>query len=110
MSKYSIEAYPLPAPITSAQRAKLRSLASDMSAIIQVGKGGINDTLVTTVHDALEARELIKISVLDNCDYTPRDVADALSEIARAHCVGVIGRKVLLYRPSKDSKHPIQLK
>lgn len=109
MSKYQIEEYNV-APITSAQRAKLRSMATDMSAIIQVGKGGINDTLVTTVHDALEARELIKLTVLENCDYTPREAADALSEITRAHCVGVIGRKVLLYRPSKDTKHPIQLK
>ena len=68
MSKYLIEEYPIPTPITSAQRAKLRSMASDMSAIIQVGKGGINDTLITTVHDALEARELITMSVLDTCD------------------------------------------
>lgn len=109
MSKYQIEEYPV-TPITSSQRAKLRSMASDMSAIIQLGKGGINDTLVTTVHDALEARELIKLTVLENCDYTPREAADALSEITRSHCVGVIGRKVLLYRASKDSKHPIELK
>ena len=109
MSKYQIEDYTV-TPITSAQRAKLRSMASDMSAIIQVGKGGINDTLIITVHDALEARELIKLTVLENCDYTARDVADALSEITHAHCVGVIGRKVLLYRPSKDTKHPIELK
>ena len=103
MSKYQIEDYTV-TPITSAQRAKLRSLAADMSAIIQVGKGGINDTLVTTVHDALEARELIKLRVLDNCELSSREAADRIAEETNADVVQVIGSRFILYRESIDNK------
>ena len=51
-------------------------MASQMQPIMQIGKGGIAENLVKTVSDALEARELIKLTVLDNCDYTPRDMAE----------------------------------
>lgn len=90
--------------INSKQRATLRSMASQMQPIMQIGKGGIAENLVKTVSDALEARELIKLTVLDNCDYTPRDMAEELAEATRAEVVGVIGRKVILYRESKTKK------
>lgn len=79
-------------------------MASQMQPIMQIGKGGIAENLVKTVSDALEARELIKLTVLDNCDYTPRDMAEELAEATRAEVVGVIGRKVILYRESKTKK------
>jgi RNA-binding protein len=90
--------------ITSKQRAYLRSLATNEPAIMQVGKGGIGDNLIKTVSDALEARELIKLSVLENSEYTPRETADTLAEALGADVVGVIGRKVILYRESVKHK------
>ena len=90
--------------ITSKQRAYLRSMATSIPAIMQVGKGGITDNLVKTVSDALEARELIKMSVLENSEYTPKDTAEELAEAVGAEVVGVIGRKIILYRESVNHK------
>lgn len=90
--------------LTTKQRAKLRSLAGGIETIMQVGKGGINDNLIKTVSDALEARELIKMSVLDNSDETPKSAACALAEATGAEVVCVIGKKLVLYRESKKNK------
>ena len=95
--------------LTSKQRAYLRSLATNEPTIMQIGKGGISDNLKKTVSDALEARELIKLGVLENCDWTSREAADELSEALGADVVGVIGRKIILYRESKEHKK-IELK
>ena len=95
--------------LTSKQRAFLRGLATNEPTIMQVGKGGISDNLVKTVSDALEARELIKMSVLENCEETPRETAEALAEAVGADVVGVIGRKLILYRESEKNKR-IELK
>lgn len=95
--------------LTSKQRAYLRSLATNESAIMQIGKGGLSENLLKTVADALEARELIKLSVLENCEYTPRESADELAEAVGADVVGVIGRKIILYKESKERKK-IELK
>ncbi len=90
--------------ITSKQRAYLRSLATNIPTIMQVGKGGISDNLIKTVSDALEARELIKLSVLENSEYSAREVADALGEATHAEVVAVLGRKLVLYRESEKHK------
>ena len=90
--------------ITSKQRAYLRSLASNMPTIMQIGKGGITENLIKTVSDALEARELIKLAVLENCEYTSREAADTLGEQTGAEVVAVIGRKLVLYRESEKHK------
>ena len=90
--------------LTSKQRAYLKGLAADMSAIMQIGKGGISENLLKTVSDALEARELIKLSVLDTCEGSPREVADSLAEELEADTVAVIGKKIILYRESTDKK------
>ena len=95
--------------LTSKQRAYLRSLATNEPTIMQIGKGGITENLKKTVSDALEARELIKLSVLENCDWTQREAADELAEAVGADVVGVIGRKIILYRESKENKK-IELK
>ena len=62
--------------LTSKQRATLRGIASTYETIFQVGKGGISDTLVQQVSDALRKRELIKIHVLDNCPLSAREAAE----------------------------------
>lgn len=90
--------------LTSKQRAYLRSIAANEPTIMQIGKGGIGENLIKTISDALEARELIKLAVLENCGYTAREAADELSESVGADVVGVIGRKLILYRESVNHK------
>ena len=65
--------------LTSKQRAVLRGMANSMDTIFQVGKGGISDTLVAQTDDALRARELIKLRVLENSGYTAREAAEQLA-------------------------------
>ena len=90
--------------ITSKQRAYLRSLSVELQTIMQIGKGGISENLIKTVDDALEAKELIKLSVLENSDETARSAADTISEATGADVVAVLGRKIVLYRESKKHK------
>ena len=90
--------------LTSNQRAYLRGLGQSCPAIMQVGKGGITENLLKTVSDALEARELVKLSVLDNCGEDPRAILDALCEALDADGVSCVGKKIVLYRESKEKK------
>ena len=90
--------------LTSKQRAYLRGLGQSCPAIMQIGKGGITENLVKTVSDALEARELVKLSVLDNCGEEPRAILDALCEALNADGVSCVGKKIVLYRESKEKK------
>ncbi len=87
--------------LTSKQRAALRSMANSMDPIMQVGKNGIGEELITSVDNALEARELIKLTALETSPVTAREAADELSEATGADVVSVVGRKFILYRPSK---------
>ena len=84
--------------ITPKQRAELRGQAQKLDAIIQVGKDGITSEVINTVDQALFARELIKLTVLENCPESAREVADTLAGRCRADVVQVIGRKVVLYK------------
>ena len=90
--------------LTSKQRAYLKGLASNEDTIMQVGKGGISDNLIKTVSDALEARELIKLKVLENSDESPRSAAEALAAATNSEVVTVIGTKFVLYRESEKNK------
>lgn len=90
--------------ITTKQRAYLRSLANGIETIMQIGKGGITENLVKTVSDALEARELIKLSVLETAPFTPKECMAELTEALNCEAVQVIGRRVVLYRESVDNK------
>ena len=90
--------------LTSKQRAQLRSMASLEDTIMQVGKNGLSETLIATVNDALEARELIKMRVLENSGEFVRDVAEQLAEATGAEVVSVIGKCLILYRESETKK------
>jgi len=90
--------------ITSKQRAYLRSLANDIDTIMQVGKGGVSPAMVNTVSDALEARELIKIKMLENCELSVREVADTIAGRTKSEVVQVIGTRFVLYRESVKHK------
>ena len=94
--------------LTSKQRAKLRGLASTEDTILQVGKGGVADTLVRQVDDALTARELIKLRVLETGPESVREAAERLAAAANAEVVQVIGGKFVLYRRN-DKKPRIEL-
>lgn len=94
--------------ITSKQRAYLRSMANDLTAIMQIGKNGLNENLLKTVSDALEARELIKLCVLENSGEDPKAVLNALCEAIGAEPVSATGRKIILYRRS-ENKPTIEL-
>ena len=87
--------------MTSKQRAYLRSFATTLDPIFQVGKSEINDNMTLQISNALEARELIKVHVLDNSPYTPREAAEALAESTDSQVVTVIGKKFVLYRRSE---------
>ena len=94
--------------ITSKQRAYLRSLASSYIAIMQIGKGGVTENLLKTLSDALEARELIKLHVLENSGEDPKEMLSALAEALEAEPVAATGRKIVLYRRS-ENKPTIEL-
>ncbi|MCQ2399563.1 MAG: ribosome assembly RNA-binding protein YhbY [Clostridia bacterium] len=85
---------------TSKQRSNLRSIAQTIEPIGQIGKGGINDNMISGLSDALEKRELIKITVLRNSDEEAKYVCDELAKLLRAEVVCTIGHKVVLYRYS----------
>lgn len=84
--------------MTSKQRAKLKSIAQTEDTILQVGKNGVIDTLVTQVSDALRARELIKMKVQDGCPMSAAEAANELSEKTGAEVVQVIGSKLVLFK------------
>ena len=95
--------------LNSRQRAQLRGMANTYEAIFQVGKGGINDQLIKQVDEALEARELIKMRVLETCPESSRTAADTIAQRVGADVVQVIGSRFILYRESVEHKQ-IKLK
>ena len=90
--------------ITGKQRAQLRALANPVPAIFQIGKGGVNENLIRQLDDALEARELIKIHVLETAFVSPRALLTELAEALGAEPVQAIGSRIVLYRESKENK------
>ncbi|MCI9000824.1 MAG: ribosome assembly RNA-binding protein YhbY [Clostridia bacterium] len=89
--------------MTSKQRAYLRGLANPLTAILQVGKNGLNDNLIKQVEDALEARELIKLSVLETAPEDNRTIAETLASSTNSVLVQVVGNKITLYRAKKKN-------
>jgi len=94
--------------ITSKQRSYLRSLSSKLRPIFQLGKDGIDDNFIKQINEALEARELIKISILNSSEYTPRELSDLLTEKLKTEGVLAIGSKLVVYRRS-ENKPKIEL-
>ena len=95
--------------MTSKQRAYLKGLAMTMDPIFQIGKSSITPENTAAVEEALAARELIKISVLQNCLEDPREMVQVLAERTRSQVVQVIGKKIVLYREGKKDKKKIIL-
>ncbi|UQX54356.1 ribosome assembly RNA-binding protein YhbY [Cytobacillus pseudoceanisediminis] len=89
--------------LTGKQKRFLRSKAHHLNPIFQVGKGGVNENMIKQVGEALEARELLKVSVLQNCE-EDRDTAQQLSKGTKADVVQIIGNIIVLYKESKENK------
>lgn len=91
--------------MTSKQRAYLRGLANTIEPILQIGKSGISNNLIKQIDGALEARELIKISVLETAPDNVRNLGEEIAQNTNSICVQTIGNKITLYRArKKDSK------
>lgn len=93
--------------MTSKQRAYLRGLANSIDPIFQVGKSGLSENLLKQLDDAIEARELIKINVLENSGENVKGLANKIASSINAICVQTIGNKITLYRARK--KNPMFL-
>ena len=90
--------------MTSKQRSYLKGLAMTMDPIFQLGKSSLTPENTQAIAEALEARELIKINVLKNCAYDPNELAQIVAERTHSQVVQVIGKKIVLYKESKNKK------
>ncbi|MCR8645734.1 ribosome assembly RNA-binding protein YhbY [Paenibacillus sp. N1-5-1-14] len=90
--------------LTGKQKRFLRAEAHHLTPIFQVGKGGVNEQLITHILEAIEPRELIKVSVLNNCMEDRDEVAQEIAQQSGCELVQVIGKTIVLYKESKDHK------
>lgn len=90
--------------LTSKQRASLRGMAAKQPSIFQIGKDGVSEEICLQLSNALEARELIKIRVLETCDTSAASCANAIAAAISAEVVAVVGNTFVLYRESKKKK------
>ena len=90
--------------LTSKQRASLRSIAQRIEPITQVGKLGVNEALIESLDKAIEKREIIKVTVLENSDLIPKEAGFEIAEKLDAEFVCVTGRKLVFYRRSSNPK------
>lgn len=86
------------------QRSYLKKLAHDADPIFQIGKAGINDNFIEQLKEVLEARELVKITVLDNSDLDTKEAASIVAEKSGAEFVQAIGKKFVIYKESDENK------
>lgn len=89
--------------MTSKQRAYLRGLANTIDAIFQVGKGGISDVLLEQLNNAIEARELIKINVLETAPGSAKELAEEIAQGTNSVVVQTVGNKITLFRQKKKN-------
>ncbi len=91
--------------LTSKQRAALRSQSNQMETILQIGKSGIGETTIKQVNDALKAREMIKLRVLETAMLTAREAAEQLATETKSEVVCAIGTRFVLFR--RNPQNPI---
>lgn len=90
--------------MTSKQRAYLKSLASNLEPVFQIGKASLTPEVTDAVSEAFNNKELIKVAVLKNCFDNPNAIAQTLAERTHSQVVQVIGKKIVLYKENKDNK------
>lgn len=91
--------------MTTKQRAFLKGLAMNLDSIFQIGKSSLTPELTEALNEALNKRELIKVSVLKNCLDDPNEIAQIVSERTHSEIVQVIGKKIVLYKQAPDKKN-----
>ncbi|MBD5527905.1 MAG: ribosome assembly RNA-binding protein YhbY [Lachnospiraceae bacterium] len=89
--------------MTSKQRAYLKSLASSLDPVFQVGKSSLTPQVTEAIGEAFNTRELLKVAVLKNCLDDPREIAEMIAERTHSQVVQVIGKKIVLYKPDRDN-------
>lgn len=90
--------------MTSKQRSYLKSLASTLDPVFQIGKASLTPEVTMAIGECFNTRELLKVAVLKNCLDDPREIAQVVAERTQSQVVQVIGRKFILYKP--DKKNP----
>ena len=90
--------------MTSKQRAYLKGLAMTIDPVFQIGKSGLTPEVTEAVIETFNTRELVKVAVLKNCLEDPRQMAEALADRTGSQLVQVIGKKIVLYKESKEHK------
>ncbi len=95
--------------LTTKERAKLRSYANTMETILQIGKDGVTENVIKQIDDALNAREMIKVRVLENSMLSAKDAAGEITEKTTCEVIQCIGTRVVLYRAfDKDPIYPLK--
>ncbi len=89
--------------LTGKQRSYLKSIANGIKPITQIGKNGITDSFISQLNDALEARELVKINILENNSLDTKETANEIVAITHSEFVQAIGNKIVLYRKSREN-------
>lgn len=90
--------------VTKQQKQQLKAMAHSLKPIFQVGKSGINDEMIMGINNALENRELIKVSILQNCPLDKNEVAFDLARLTNSELIQLIGKTIVLYKESKEHK------
>ncbi len=90
--------------ITTKQRAYLRGLGQNLDPIFQIGKNSLTPEFTEAIIEVLEAREMIKISVLKNCEDDPKELAGILADRTHSEIVSVVGKKIVLYKQAREEK------
>lgn len=90
--------------MTSKQRAYLKSLASTMEPIFQIGKASLTPEVTEAISESFHTRELIKVAVLKNCMDDPKEIAGMVADRTHSIVVQVIGKKIILYKENKKNK------
>jgi RNA-binding protein len=88
--------------LTSSERAHLRAKANTLNAVFQLGKGGLGENFINQMDEILEARELVKISLLETCELSVKEAAQQICDACNCQSVQMIGRKIVFYRQAKD--------
>ena len=90
--------------MTGKERAEFRKQANTLPAIFQIGKEGLTVPLLQAIDKALTKRELVKMTVLENCEEEPKSCASRIAEGLEAEVIQCIGRKIVLYRPAPEEE------
>ncbi|BBA50068.1 ribosome assembly RNA-binding protein YhbY [Fusobacterium varium] len=88
--------------LTSKQRAFLKKKAHELNPLVRIGKDGVTDSLIQSILEAIDSRELLKVKILQNCEKEKEEVLEEFSKCSEFEVVGIIGRTIILFRENKD--------